>query len=76
MYQNKTYTSKFQPPKDNLSNNERKAFKELQSHTSIVILPAGKSRYTVTFNYADHLGKYIDLKSNGPYQLIKKDSAT
>ena len=30
------------PPKDNLSKDERKALKELQSHTSIVILPAAK----------------------------------
>ena len=30
------------PPKDNLSKDERKALKELQSDTSIVILPADK----------------------------------
>ena len=30
------------PPKDNLSKDERKALKELQSHTSIAILPAAK----------------------------------
>ena len=35
------------PPKDNLSKDERKALKELQSDTSIVILPAGKGRSTV-----------------------------
>ena len=50
--------------------------KELQSHTSIVILPAGKSRYTVILNYEDHLEKCINIKNNGPYQLTKKDSAT
>ena len=30
------------PPKDNLSKDEHKAFKELQCDTSIVILPASK----------------------------------
>ena len=35
------------PPKDNLSKDERKALKELQSDTSIVILPADKGRSTV-----------------------------
>ena len=33
------------PPKDNLSKNEHKALKELQSDTSIVILPADKGKY-------------------------------
>ena len=37
------------PPKDNLSNDECKALKELQSHTSTVILPADKGRFTVMF---------------------------
>ena len=38
------------PPKDNLSKDERKALKELQSDTSIVILPADKGRSTVTLH--------------------------
>ena len=38
------------PPKDNLSKDERKALKELQSDTSIVILPADKGRSTVILN--------------------------
>ena len=36
------------PPKDNLSKDERKALKELQSDTSIVILPADKGRSTLS----------------------------
>ena len=35
-------------PKDNLSKDERKALKELQSNTSDVILPVGKSRSRVS----------------------------
>ena len=36
------------PPKDDLSNDERKALKELQPDTSIAILPADKGRSTVS----------------------------
>ena len=61
------------PPKDNLSKDERKALKELQSDTSIVILPADKGRSTVTFNREGYLGKCMDDINNGPYQLLKKD---
>ena len=60
------------PPKDNLSKNERKALKELQSDASILILPAGKSRYTVILNHEDYLEKCMDHRSNGPYQQLKK----
>ena len=35
------------PPEDNLSKDERKALKELQSDTSIIILPADKGRSTL-----------------------------
>ena len=45
------------PPKDNLSKDERKALKELQSDTSIVILPADKGRSTVILNREDYLEK-------------------
>ena len=38
------------PPRDNLSKDERKALKEFQSHTSIVILPTDKGRSTVILN--------------------------
>ena len=36
------------PPKNNLSKNERKCLKPLQSDTSIVILPTEKRRPTLT----------------------------
>ena len=45
------------PPKDNLSKNECKALKKLQSDTSIVILPADKGRSTVILNHEDTFGK-------------------
>ena len=61
------------PPKDNLSKDERKALKELQSDTSIVILPADKGRSTVILNREDYLEKCMDHINNGPYQLLKKD---
>ena len=38
------------PSKDNLSKDERKALKELQSDTSILILPADKGRSTIILN--------------------------
>ena len=64
------------PPKDNLSKDERKALKELQSDTSIVILPADKDRSTVILNREDYLEKCMDHINNGPYQLLKKDPTT
>ena len=64
------------PPKDNLSKDERKALKELQSDTSTVILPADKGRSTVILNREDYLEKCMDHINNGPYQLLKKDSTT
>ena len=60
------------PPKDNLSKDERKALKELQSDTSIVILPADKGRSTVILNREDSLEKCMDHLNNGPYELLKK----
>ena len=64
------------PPKDNLSRDERKALKELQSDTSIVILPADKGRSTVILNREDYLEKCMNHINNGPYQLLKKDPTT
>ena len=64
------------PPKDNLSKDEHKALKELQSDTSIVILPANKGRSTVILNREDYLEKCMDHINNGPYQLLKKDPTT
>ena len=45
------------PPNDNLSKDERKALKELQSYTSIVILPAEKGRSTFILNHEDYFVK-------------------
>ena len=45
---------------------------ELQSDTSIVILPADKGRSTVILNREDYLEKCMDHINNGPYQLFKK----
>ena len=61
------------PPKDNLSKDKRKTLKELQSDTSIVILPADKGRSTVILNREDYLEKCMDHINNAPYQLLKKD---
>ena len=56
------------PPKHNLSKDERKALKELQSNPSIVILSPDKGRCTVILNREDYLEKCIDHINNGPYQ--------
>ena len=50
--------------------------KELQSDTSIVILPADKGRSTVILNRENYLEKCMDHINNGPYQLLKKDTTT
>ena len=65
----------FKPHKDNLSKDERKVLKELESDTSIVILPADKGRSTVILNREDCLEKCMD-HINGSYQLLKKDPTT
>ena len=64
------------PPKDNLSKDERKALKELQSDKSIVILLADKGRSNVILNREDYLEKCMSHINNGPYQLLKKDPNT
>ena len=53
--------------KDNLSKDECKALKELQSNTSIVILPADKGRSTIILKHEDYLEKCMDHINNGPY---------
>ena len=50
--------------------------KELQSDTTIIILPADKCRSTVILNREDYLEKCMDHINNGPYQLLKKDPTT
>ena len=64
------------PPKGNLFKDKRKDMKELQSNTSIVILPADKGRSTVILNREDYLENCMDHINNGPYQLLKKDPTT
>ena len=51
---------------------EHKALKELQSDTSILILPADKDLSTVVLNREDYLEKFMDHINNVPYQLLKK----
>ena len=48
--------------------------KELQSDTSIVIVPADKGRSTV--NREHYLEKCMDYINNSPNQLLKKDTTT
>ena len=67
---------KSKPPKDNLGKDECKAFKELQSDTSVVILPADKCRSTVILNHKEYLEKCMDHINHGPYQLLKRDPTT
>ena len=64
------------PPQDNLSKDERKALKGLQSGTSIVILPADKGRSNVIINRVNYLGKCMNHTNNGLYHLLKKDPTT
>ena len=64
------------PPKDNLSKDECKSLTELQSDTSIVILPADKASSTVILNREDYFEKCMNHINNGPYQLLKKGPTT
>ena len=64
------------PPKDNLSKDEPKALKELQSDTSIVILPAVRGISTAILNSEDYLEKCMDHINNGSYQLLKRNPTT
>ena len=50
--------------------------KELQSDTSIVILPADKGRCALILNRKVYLEKRMDHINNGPNQLLKKDPTT
>ena len=60
------------PPKDNLSKDERKALKEVQSDKSIVILQADKGKSTVILNREDYLEKCMDDVNNSPFNYLKK----
>ena len=42
------------PPKDNMSKDERKSLKKLQSDTLIAVLPIDKGRSTVVLNCEDY----------------------
>ena len=57
--------------KDNLSKDECKALKEIQSDTSIVTLPADKVRSTLILNREVY---HMDHIKNGLHQLLKKDA--
>ena len=59
-----------------MSTDERKSLKELQSDTSIVILPADKGRSTVILNREDYLGKCTDHIKNVYINYLKKDPIT
>ena len=60
--------------KVNLSKDEHKYLKKLQSDTSILISQAEKGRSTGILNREDYLEKCMDHLNNGPYQLLKKRS--
>ena len=64
-------SSKF--PKDNLSKDEYKALKELQSDTYIVILIANKGRSTVILRRGDYLEIFMDHVSKDTCQILKND---
>ena len=50
--------------------------KELQSGTSVIILPDDKARSTYTFDHEEYLENCMYGVNNGSYQLIKKTPAT
>ena len=50
--------------------------KELQCHSSIVVLQAAKDRSTVNLNREGSLEICMDYINNDQYQLLKKDPTT
>ena len=62
-------------PKDKLSKDERKTLKELQSETSIVILPADRGRSTAILNREDYFEKCMIIKKMVHINYLKLVSA-
>ena len=60
------------PPKNNLSKDERKALEDLQSDTSVLILPADKGRPTFILNLEDYLEKCINHIKMVQINYLKK----
>lgn len=62
------------PPPSNVSKDERKALKDLQSDNSIVILPADKGRCTVVMDSGAYKEKCnLMLKDTNTYQQLPRD---
>ena len=62
------------PPKSNISQEERKALKELSKDNDIVIVPADKGRSTVVMNRKDYNSKMNKLlEDRTTYLPLKKD---
>ena len=64
------------PPNNNLSEDDHKTLKELQSDPWIVTLSADKGTSTVILNLENYLEKSMNQINNCPYQLLKKDPTT
>ena len=60
------------PHKDNHSENEDKALKEVEADMSVVSLPADRGPSTVIFNPEYSFEKFMDHIYNGTYQILKK----
>jgi len=59
--------------KDNLTKNERMAFRTLKDNTHLTILPADKGDATVILNTMDYKLKIASLLEDSAYKKLNKD---
>ena len=68
---------KARPPKSNVTDEERKAIKQLQQMEDVVILPADKGNVTVIMVKLDYHEKIDQMLSDSDtYRSIKKDPSS
>ena len=68
-----TILQQAEPPKPNITKEERDALKSLKEDNTIMILPAAKGRANVVLDTDTYHAKMSALIETGPYQPLNKD---
>ena len=68
-----TILQQAEPPKPNITKEERAALKSLKEDNTIMILPADKGRASVVLDTGTYHAKMSALIETGPYQPLNKD---
>ena len=68
-----TILQQAEPPKPNITKEERAALKSLKEDNTIMILPADKGRASVVLDTGTYHAKMPALIETGPYQPLNKD---